>query len=100
MKKIMLPGYWAPKVQGSLIVQYVASYNLIPRDIQLACNELVALRYIERGRLGVTSESAAGICATTYRLTGMLPWTQRALDLRKKVIPNQVVTFPADPFLS
>jgi hypothetical protein len=25
---------------------------------------------------------------------------QRALDLRKKVIPNQVVTFSADPFLS
>lgn len=45
--------------QENVVVAYTAGYNPTPPDLAQACAELVALRFKERDRIGVTTQALA-----------------------------------------
>lgn len=69
-----------PRGKKNIRLQYTAGYLTIPRDIEQACVELVALKYYDRGRerLGVGERSG-----TTF-LTQLPQEIKLVLDLYKR----------------
>lgn len=54
--KLVLRGYWVPRVPAALYLQYTAGFQTVPNDLQQACIELVVTRYrAERDHPGVMS---------------------------------------------
>ncbi len=60
-----LPGYAFNKGYGNVVVSYTAGYAQLPPEVEQAVIELIALRYRERGRIGLTSEHM-GTQTTSY----------------------------------
>lgn len=60
-----LPSYAFNKGYGNIVVSYTAGYAQLPPEVEQAVIELVALRYRERGRIGLTSEHM-GAQTTSY----------------------------------
>lgn len=75
--QIILDGYCFTIGAGNVHVRYTAGYDAVPADIEQAVNELVALRYRERDRIGHRSKSLAG--ETVSFVTAALPESARAM---------------------
>jgi uncharacterized phiE125 gp8 family phage protein len=75
--KIILDGYRFTVGSGNVHVDFTAGYDEVPADIQQAVNELVALRYKERDRIGHRSKSLAG--ETVSFITAALPDSVKAV---------------------
>jgi len=59
-EQIMLVGYCFTRGAANVRIQFTAGYDAVPADIAQAANELIALRYKERDRIGHSSKSLAG----------------------------------------
>jgi hypothetical protein len=70
-KSIQLVGYCFNRGQANVTLVYSAGFATIPADIQQGVIELVAMRYKERDRIGLSSVSAAG--ETTSYITKDMP---------------------------
>lgn len=57
---VRLSGYRFDEGYGNVEITYTAGLPDVPADIELACCEVVMLRYKSRDRMGVTSKSLAG----------------------------------------
>jgi uncharacterized phiE125 gp8 family phage protein len=75
--KIILDGYRFTAGSGNVHVDFTAGYDVVPADIEQAVNELVALRYKERDRIGHRSKSLAG--ETVSFITAAMPDSVKAV---------------------
>lgn len=57
---VKLTGYTFTDGYQNVVIQYTAGFAAVPDDVEMACCELVSLRYKTIDRLGVTSKSLAG----------------------------------------
>jgi hypothetical protein len=95
--KLVFYGVSVPLLPLCVSFSYTAGYATIPSDIEQACIELVAQKYRARTRIGVSSESAAGIGSRTYSVAMLPPDTQRDLDLRRRVAPISGILLGGTP---
>ena len=81
-------GYRVPRRKMCVQLTYTAGYPVIPPDITQACLELIAFKYRELGRLGISSEAVSGVGSQTY-LTGyaMMKDTKAVLLRYMRVAP-------------
>jgi hypothetical protein len=78
--------YYFNKGRQNVIISYAAGYSTIPYDIEQACIELVAMRYMERTRVGLVSQNLQGQ-TTAYVQKVMTDSILTTLNQYKKVIP-------------
>ena len=78
--------YYFNKGRQNVIISYEAGYSIIPFDIEQACIELVAMRYMERTRVGLVSQNLQGQ-TTAYVQKVMTDSILTTLNQYKKVIP-------------
>lgn len=57
---VKLTGYTFTDGYQNVVIQYTAGFATVPDDVEMACCELVSLKYKTIDRLGVTSKSLAG----------------------------------------
>lgn len=57
---LKLSGYRFDEGMDNVQVIYTAGLSVVPEDIEIACAEMVMLRYKARDRIGVSSKSLAG----------------------------------------
>lgn len=57
---VKLTGYTFTDGYQNVVIQYTAGFAAVPDDVDMACCELVGLRYKTIDRLGVSSKSLAG----------------------------------------
>ena len=74
--KIVLDGYRFTAGIGNVHIDFTAGYDEVPADIAQAVNELVAMRYKERDRIGHKSKSLAG--ETVAFITAAMPESVKA----------------------
>ena len=82
---LVLNGYYFTAGFQNVSVTYTAGYEIVPYDLQQACNELVALRYREMERIGEVSKSMSGETVTFSR-DAIPPDVLITLNQYKKVI--------------
>lgn len=75
--QIVLDGYIFTAGIANVHIRFTAGHGSVPADIEQAVNELVALRYKERDRIGHRSKSLAG--ETVTFVTAALPESARAM---------------------
>ena len=57
---LYLCGYTFTRGVQNVVVQYTAGFASVPTDIEQAVLELIALRYVNKDRVGVSSKALAG----------------------------------------
>lgn len=83
---LMLRHYrFSPGMQN-IVVEYTAGLATTPADLDLATCELVALKYNERKRQGVTSQTIAGQIII-YKQTDVPPSVQSVIDNYTRRVP-------------
>jgi len=68
-------------------VSYVAGYATVPFDIQQACLELVGLKFKEKDRIGIQSQSMNGQQTTSYTPRDLGKDTKAMLQNYRSVVP-------------
>lgn len=83
-----LRGYTFTRGRGlrNVSFDYTAGYNVVPREIEQACIDLVSFKYKERDRIGLTSKGLAGE-TTVFVQTDMPENMQTILQAYKRVVP-------------
>jgi len=84
---LLRQGYRFVRGQANVSVVYTAGYATIPEEIEQAAVELVTLRYVERRRPGVSSQSVGGE-NLSYRDVDMTDSIKTLLRQYKKVAPT------------
>lgn len=76
-----------PRGRGNVVVVYASGWTLetLPADLAQAVTEHVALRYRDRGRLGLASQNGGGESAT-YSNAGTLAYIEGALDAFRPLV--------------
>ncbi len=86
-KSILLFGYEFCRGNSNVLLSYSAGFATIPADISQAVIELVAMRYRERSRIGLTSVHADGE-TTSYSLKDMPAQVATILSQYRAVVPR------------
>lgn len=86
-RTIALRGHRFYRGRMNIYLDFVAGYETIPQELTQACVELVAMRYKEKDRIGLTSKGLAGE-AIGYSQKDMAESTSVALQKYKKVYPG------------
>jgi hypothetical protein len=76
---VNLTGYDFTDGYDNVAISYTAGFAAVPADVDLACCELVSLRYKTIDRLGVTSKSLAGE-SISFNMGDFSEPVKRALD--------------------
>lgn len=84
---VQLVGYAATEGQGNVTVVYNGGYQTIPAELETVCIQLVAMRFRERSRLGVSSENSGTGMSRTYDF-GMPAWCEKVLNQYADVVPR------------
>lgn len=85
---ISLRGYTFTRGKLNVVIAYTAGYTdgSLPDDITQACIEMIAMRYREKDRIGLTSKGLAGE-TTGYSQKDMADSTRHILSQYRKVAP-------------
>ena len=86
-RKLALRGYYFTKGLMNCSVTYTAGFVEIPKDIEQAAIEMIAIRYRSRDRVGVVSKSLAGE-SITFDQNDMPEFIKTKLINYRKVIPS------------
>lgn len=81
---IKLTGYVFDEGVDNVSITYTAGLASVPSDVELACCEVVMLRYKARDRIGVTSKSLAGE-TISFNADDFPDYVTRVLDQYKVV---------------
>ncbi len=84
--RVSLQGYAFYRGKNNVRIAYTAGID-VPADITHAANELVAHRYREKDRIGLTSKGLSGE-TTAYSQKDMPDSVKTLLATYRKVIPN------------
>jgi hypothetical protein len=85
--RIFLIGYAFNRGQANVLLNYTAGFATPPADITQAVIELVAARYMERGRIGLSSVHS-GTETTSYSLKDMPASVATILGQYRRVVPR------------
>jgi hypothetical protein len=85
--KLVIFGYWVPRIPLCVQLQYTAGYNTVPTDLDHACVLMVAYEYRERRRLGISSEEAAGVGSRTYSIKSIPDRSREIINKYVRVAP-------------
>lgn len=83
---IYLDGYCFTSGHQNVVVQYTAGYSAVPADLEQAAIELIALRYRDKDRIGVSSKSI-GPEHTTFFMKDFPDDVANVLWSYKRVVP-------------
>lgn len=86
-RSIVLRGYVFDRGTANVVLNYSAGFDVIPDAVQQAVIELVAMRYRERDRIGLSSQHAAGE-TTSYSLKDMPASAATLLAQYRAVAPR------------
>ncbi len=84
---VQLFGYAFNRGQANVAISYTAGFATIPPAVAQATIELAAMRYQERGRIGLSSVAAAGE-TTSYVIKDMPPSVATLLNQYRQVVPQ------------
>lgn len=87
---VALNGFLFTRGFSNVVITYTAGFATVPADIELAANELVALVFRQRGRIGDASKTVAagsGHETVAYMMRAMTPTTKAILDQFREVVP-------------
>lgn len=76
---VSLTGHSFADGYDNVVISYTAGFAEVPADVDMACCELVSLRYKTLDRLGVTSKSLAGE-SISFNMGDFTEPVRRALD--------------------
>lgn len=76
---VKLTGYDFADGYDNVVISYTAGFAEVPADVDMACCELVSLRYKTLDRLGVSSKSLAGE-SISFNMGDFSDPVRRALD--------------------
>jgi hypothetical protein len=82
---LLLCGYCFTRGQQNVVLVYTAGYEATPADIEQAVLEIVALKFKERERIGVSSETLAGQTISFFR--NVSSDTMSVIDSYRRVVP-------------
>lgn len=86
--KLTILGIYVPRIPECVRVAYTAGFTAVPADINQACVELVAQKFMQRRRIGVASESVSQVGSRTYITSADLqPDTKMTLLQHSRVSP-------------
>lgn len=83
---LILNGHCFNRGFGNIEISYVAGLETIPSEVEQACIELIAFRYRELDRIGLSSKGLAGE-TTSFVIKDMPPSVATLLDNYRKVLP-------------
>ena len=83
---ISLRGYTFRSDYQNVAVSYTAGYATTPPELAQACIELIAMRYRERDRIGLSSKGLAGE-TTTFSIKDMPSSVQTILNNYRNLVP-------------
>ena len=92
--QLVIRGYPVPRKTACVILQYTAGYTAPPADLAQACIELVALRYRERGRIGVAKAIGNGQ-TVSYSQKDMSDSIKTVIEQYRRVAPIENSLLPA-----
>ena len=84
--QIALQGYCFTRGYSNVILNYTAGFASTPADIEEAVIELIAMRYMERTRIGQNSKSIAGE-TISFNIKDFPATTQTILTNYRRVAP-------------
>jgi hypothetical protein len=85
--KLQILGIYVPPIPACVQVSYTAGFTAVPADIDQACVELVAQKYVQRRRIGISSEAVSQVGSRTYTSADLQPDTKTILKARSRVSP-------------
>ncbi len=71
---------WVPRIPLCVTIQYTAGFATVPADLDLACIDLVAQKYRQRTRIGITNEAVTGVGSRAYTNADLLIASKATLD--------------------
>lgn len=80
---IKLVGYTTSVGVSNVVLAYTAGYTTVPADIDQAVIELVAWRYRERNRIGLTSTSVGGESVTFSQFAAPMS-VKNVIDMHRR----------------
>lgn len=86
-RKLALRGYYFTRGMMNCSVTYTAGFAEIPRDIEQAAIEMIAIRYRSRDRVGIVSKGLAGE-TIVFDQNDMPEFIKTKLYNYRKVIPS------------
>lgn len=84
---LYLNGFVFARGLGNVALSYTAGYATVPAEVAEACNELVAFRYRELERIGMSSKGLAGE-TTAFVVRDMPPSVATLLETYRRVVPR------------
>jgi Phage gp6-like head-tail connector protein len=85
--QLSVRGYTFNRGAQNVVVAYTSGYSTTPPEVAQACIELVALRYLERTRIGEVSRSLAGAGTVAYSQKDMSDAIKTLLQQYRLVAP-------------
>lgn len=82
---VLLAGYCFTRGQQNVGIVYTAGYDATPADLEQAVLEIVVLKFKERDRIGVSSETLAGQTISFFR--NVSSDTMAVIDNYRRVVP-------------
>ena len=76
------------KGRMNISVTYVAGYDAVPFDIEQACLELIGLKFKEKDRIGIQSQSMNGQQTTSYTPRDLGKDTKAMLQNYRDIVPS------------
>lgn len=83
---VLRGGYRFTRDLQNVVVSYTAGYVTTPKEVEQSCIELIARRYKERDRIGVSSKTLAGE-TVTFSQKDMSDAIKTTLTQYRKVAP-------------
>lgn len=83
---IRIDGYCVPEGSKNVNLQYTAGYATIPADLAQACIEMVALKYKQKDRIGVSGSEGIDGQHISYKDIAISQSTAMMLQQYKRVI--------------
>lgn len=83
---IGVEGYSIPRGRKNVKLVYTAGYAVIPADLSEACTELVALKYKQKDRIGISGSEGIDGQHISFKDIAMSAATQQTLMQYKRVI--------------
>jgi hypothetical protein len=85
--KLTILGIYVPPTPACVQVAYTAGFIVAPADINQACVELVAQKYLQRRRMGISSEAVSQVGSRTYTKADLQADTKTILQQHRRVSP-------------
>src|SRR5574337_320001 len=81
---IGIEGYEVPRGRKNVVLQYTAGYPTIPADLNQACVEMVALKYKQKDRIGISGTESIDGQTISFKDVAMSTAVKQTLQQYKR----------------